>query len=637
MASRTARAGVLVLVIAALAAGGFGLAYVAGWNPFVRPLSPDEVVSKMLDSITEVKSARYDVEGSFKAEPREAGARPVAVDLPEYEAKKEALKRDQQRLLAINTIVSQLKFEKSQDKRFPESLTQLFPGRPEAINDPSTKQPYEYRQEAGGAKFSLNIQLETEAAARAYQKALADGPTGEASRLITIHDDTPTAYASVSLADISPYPLGFNLDDMYQYLPVEVDANLKVEGQSEVQFSGSGGSRFNASGKLDLGGSSFAAGLEILKVADTFFVRVNEAPSLGFFDLAALKGKWIKAVPEDAYGTYLGSVFYRDDDKNLDKQSARLIGQYQLLFRLLKEENLIAVSQEFPKEKVENAQLYHFAIKLDRSKLPDFYRRLSEETKKEFGDDAIFKFNEETLAYLQGQEFAAFYDALEKNIQLELWVDASDFSARKISYAHRLIPPDSVKKLKDKQYRFNLVVGLSDINQWVSVEGPLGDIISVDEARVLLTGETLEQIKYSRQIAQVRAIREAIRLYYEHTGRDPLALSELLQKINNVPAGPAPTKADDFDFSSYQLQEMKEKNKSFLTVLPKDIFTGAAYGYTSDSKTYKLTYKIKLPPKREDVIQDYEYDSIRRESVEGTNTSTEKVMSLEAEAARSSF
>lgn len=623
-----------MLVIAALAAGGFGLAYVAGWNPFVQPLSPDEVVSKMLDSITEVKTAHYDVEGSFKAEPREAGVQPITANLPGYEASKEALMRDQQRLSAIGAIVSQLKFEKSQDKRFPESLTGLLPGRPEAVSDPSTKQTYEYRQEAGGAQFTLNIQLETEAAARVYQKALADqakysgaaGPTGEATRLITIHDDTPTAYASVSLADISPYPLGFNLDDMYQYLPVEIDANLKVEGQSGTQDMESNASSLKAGGQLVMGGSSFTAGLDVLKVSDTFFVRVNEAPSLGFFDLAALKGKWIKAVPEDAYGTYLGSVFYRDDDKTLDQQSARLIGQYQLLFRLLKEENLIAVSQEFPKEKVENAQLYHFAIKLDRSKLPDFYRRLTEETEQEFGDEAIFKFNEETLAYLQGQEFTAVYDALEKNIQLELWVDAGDFSPRKISYTHRLVPPDSVKKLEDKQYRFNLVVGLSGINQPVVVEAP-ADTMAVDDARVLLTGESLEQIKYSRQAAQVRAIREAIRLYYEHTGRDPLALGELLQKINDVPAGPAPTKAKD----------MKEKNKSFLTVMPKDIFTGEDYGYTSDGKTYQLTYQIKLPPKREDVVQDYEYDNSRRASVEGTNTATEKVMSLEAEAARSSL
>lgn len=419
---------------------------------------------------------------------------------------------------------------------------------------------------------------------------------------------------------------------MYQYLPVEVDANLKVSGQSESDVTKSNDSSFNATGKLALGGTSFSTGLDILKIADAFFVRVNEAPSLGFFDLAALKGKWIKAVPEDAYGTFLGSVFYRDDEKSVDKQSARLITQYQLLFRLLKEENLIQVSQEFPQEKLDNEQLYHYAIKLDRSKFANFYKRLTEETKKEFGDDAIFKFNEETLTYLQSQEFAKFYDALEKNIQLELWVDASDFSPRKISYTHRLVPPDTIAKLKDKQYRFNLVVGLSNVNQPVAVEAPAGTT-TVDEARTLLTGETLEQIKYSRQVAQVRAIRDAIQLYFEHTGRDPENLNELTKKINDVPAGPAPTKTDDFAFSNYQLKAMKEKNRPFLTILPKDIFTGAEYGYTSDGTTYKLTYQIKLPPKREDKIQDYQFDYIRRESVEGLNTATEKVMSLEVEEA----
>lgn len=631
---------ILVLVLAILAVGGVTLAYVTGWNPFQTNLSSEQVISKMLDSITDVKSAHYDVEGSFKAEPREAGAQPITVDLPEFDQKKEALKRDQQRLTALNSIVSQLQFEKSKNKKYPLSLAALFPNKADTITDPATHQQYGYRQDKGGADFTLDIQLETDAAARAYQTALENQakysdkevPTKEATQLIELHDGTPVAYASVSFSDISPYPLGFSLDDMYQYLPVEVDANLKVAGQSESDVTKSNDSSFNASGKLALGGTSFSAGLDILKIADAFFVRVNEAPSLGFFDLAALKGKWIKAVPEDAYGTFLGSVFYRGDDKGVDKQSARLITQYQLLFRLLKEENLIQVSQEFPQEKANNEKLYHYAIKLDRSKFAEFYKRLTEETKKEFGEDAIFKFNEETLTYLQSQEFAKFYDALEKNIQLELWVDASDFSPRKISYTHRLVPPDSIVKLKDKQYHFNITVGLSDVNQPVTVDAP-PTTISVDEARTLLTGETLEQIKYRRQVAQVQAIREAIRLYYGHTGHDPQTLSELLKKINDVPAGPAPTKTDEFAFSNYQLKDLKDKNKPFLTILPKDIYTSADYGYTSDGKTYKLTYQIKLPPKQEDKIQDYQYNYIRRENVEGLNTATEKVMSLEAEEA----
>lgn len=629
---------VAILVIAIIVVCAFAFVRFGGISLFQKELMPEEVIGNMLDSIPDIASAHYSVEGSFKAEPREAGAQPLVVDLPELAGQKQAIVRDRERLTELSSIVSSLETQKIQKKPYPLSLATLM-GDTERIKDPATHQQYGYRQDRGGTGFTLHVQLETDAAARAYTKALDDeykhlGKTDtshEVAKLIETHETTPRVYASVDFSDASPYPLGAGFDELYQYLPTEIDANLVVSGDSQSSAEKLNDSAFNASGKVSIGSISFSGGLDILKKADEFFVRVNEAPSLGFFDLAAVKGKWIKAVPEDTYGTFLGDVLYKGgDDTSIDKQSAKVLKQYQLIFRILKEENLIQVVQAFPKETVNGQQLYHYVIKLDRNKFPEFYKRLTEETKKEFGEDAIFTFNEQTLTYLQSTEFGKLYDALEKNIRLELWVDTSSFQPRKISYSQRLVPPETILKLKDKQYRFGIVVGLSNVNEPVNVQVP-SPTISIDEARMLLTGETIEQIKYERQVAQVEAIRDAISMYYRYTKKDPMSLHELLQKINDVPA--ASTEKELGGLESYGLSALKEKNKPFLTVIPKDIYTGVDYQYTSDGKSYQLKYEIKLPPKKEDDLSSYDYDYIRSQYVEGINTATEKVMSAEAEAA----
>lgn len=263
------------------------------------------------------------------------------------------------------------------------------------------------------------------------------------------------------------------VDRAYPYLPAEVNARIQMHGQTQSDVTQSNDGSSHLSGQLALGGLAFTFAADLVKKAEVYFARIVEAPSLGFFDLATLKGKWIRLSAEEAHpGTT------RDP-------SATLLRQYQLIFRILKEESLIAVIEELPQEKTEDGALYHYEITLERARFAKFYRRLLEETKTEFGDESVVKFNEETLAYIESPEFPQFFEELQKNVRLELWVDAQSFYPRKISYALRLVPPDGFTKLRDKQYRFTLAVGLKDINVPFTVEVP-PDSISVAEARALL-------------------------------------------------------------------------------------------------------------------------------------------------------
>ncbi len=625
-----------VLIILLIAGGS--LAYMSGWLPFGRSLSPDEVLDRMLANVLDINSASYDIKLAFKSEPRTADATPWAADLPQFQARMQAIKRDRQRLSNLPAIQQSIRKYYNKNKIDPPSLDQLstpdtYINQPSLL-DPQTQQLYGYRQEAGGQNYTLHIQLETDAAIEAYQKTLADQEKGSPiirdSRTIEITKDSPIIYASVNFSDVSPYPIASNFNEFYQYLPIEIDAFVQLSGQNESEISQTNDGAYNLSGQLALGGATFNGAAELRKKGEDYYLNIQQAPSLGFFDLAALKQKWIKAVPRDAYNTWLGSLLYRSRDESIDKRGALLLRQYQLILQLLQQEEVLQIVQEFPREKADGRNLYHYQVKMDRDKFANFYRRLTQAVEQEFGDQAIIKFDEETQRYLDSDEFSQFYDTLDKNITLELWVDDQNFWPRKFAYTVRLVPPDTVPKLQDIQYRFTLTAGLDDINQPISIETPV-DSITVDQAQVLLTGKSLEQVRLSRQQSQLRAIRNALQAYYIHTGNYPEDLTRLLKKVSQIPARQDDDQPENkFSSGSYELKRLQKKDDPFLQVIPQDIFTNQPYNYTSTNDSYQLKYTVQMPPKREDDISDYRYDFNQRLFVPGINTATADNLSIEA-------
>lgn len=625
--------GILVTLILLVAGGA--AAYVTGFNPFKKALTPDEVIAKMLGSVLTINSAEYELTGTFNSEPREADAVPWDKEIPDFAEKKQAIKRDTQRLKDIQGIQDAIHGYYDRFKVDPiqlEQIKQVNAGIPLNIQDPKTNTPYGYRQEGGGTNFILHVQLETDEAVAAYKQSAEDLKkmvTVLDGRTIQVTKDTPVIYSATSFSDVSPYPLTFVFDEMYQYLPVEISSKFQLKGQNESVATKANDATYSLSGNVALGGVTFSAGGELRKKGETFYAKVNEAPSLGFFDLAAIKQKWIKASPEDGYGTYVGDLLYRSDEKGVDKKGASILKQYQIILDHLQQGQLLEVVQEYPETK-EEPDLYHYQVRLNREKFPEFYQSLTKAMKDEFGDNALISFNEETNTYLQSENFAAFYQALDKNVTLEVWVDKNNFWPRRFTYSIRLVPPTTVPKLVNTQYRFTQSVGLTKVNEPFSVEIPT-ETISVDDAISLLTGQTIEQVKISRQQSQVSAIRSALTTYKYHAGTYPDSLSDLLANIGDVPET-LHTQTEAYVNGKYQAEALKEDNKPFMRAVLHDVFTGQPFGYKRVGADYELTYTIQFPPPDENKVTEYRY--YETQFVSGTNTATENLLSQEAEQAR---
>ena len=617
---------IATLVIAVLLIGGGTLAYVAGWLPFGKQ-SPEQVISRMLDRIQDIKLAEHTISAGFKSKPREAGAVAWDVAVPEFGEQKQAIKRDNERLEDLRTLQQVLENYFKENKNYPVSLNDL-PEQKFYLGkfriDPATSQQYGYRQEEAGNNYVLHVTLETKIAIdkylekyrddHEYDTTIRDGKTIEAVK------QTKRVYLSVSFSDVSPYPIYLDFSDYYQYLPVEVDAVINLTVQHDLEQAEAADVALKGDSKVSLGGTTFEGAAELRKIADDFFARIEQAPSFGFFDLAALKQKWIH-IPLNELTSFFGYA----DKQTVEEKSSSLIKQYKLLLDLVAEKEMIVAEAELPMEEVNGDKSYHYQVKLNRAKLPEFYRDLTTKMEEQFGDDAIIEFKTNTLSYLESQEFEAFYNALDKNVVLDLWIDTKNYWPRRLTYTMQLIPPAEIEKQKDIQYELSLAMTLDKINEQIIIEKPT-ETISLDEALVLLTGESLAQVKLGRQKNQVENIRQALGTYYSRAGVYPSFLEELTKKISEIPNNPP---ADDESYRKYTLKSLEEKDAQILRAIPVEVYTRQPYGYTAKNDLYKLTYEVKLGEPSENTISYYSYQFNVRVFVEGTNTATPDELSVE--------
>jgi hypothetical protein len=469
---------------------GFVAAYFGGYMNFsFFGSTREQVIDKMFDSIGNIRSVKYSSQLSFKSEPRQPGAQPMDLSVVANSVNGNInilSERDSKRLNAIAKMELLLDSYKKKNGKFPLYLNDLASQTPELILDPVTKNQYGYRQEKNGMDFTLHVQMETDKGISDYRAAALTVPSAvlntTENRLAEIHADTPRLTAITTKPDGPIVSSTLDQTAIFQNLPSEIDAIINFSGQAQIDNVNSDAS-FDVDGKLALGGMSFSAGLGLIKKGDAMYGEIKEAPSLGFFDLAALKGKWIKLQTSD-----LNKVGLKDSDKTLESiNQQKTLLLVKTLLQILKEEKIFTVMSEMPKEKDKSGSMYHYVVKINNEKAAVIAERLNEEMKKQFGEKSSF-IGEDLIKYLRSPEYVKMSQISEKNTQLDLWIDTKNFWPKKFTSSSVFVPPDSVQKLKEKQFRSSFAIILSNINEPVTISEPSSSI-SVEEAEKLVLGK----------------------------------------------------------------------------------------------------------------------------------------------------
>ncbi|MAF80602.1 hypothetical protein CL628_01165 [bacterium] len=641
---------VVVLLVVVLIGGGAAAAYFMGLVrlPFLsQQLNSDQVFDRMYQAIAGIETTNYSLTLAVNTEPREAGARPLSEAIAAVDETTAALKRDQQRLDDVTALLAAIKLYKTEggnDIYYPRDLLDVVAAADQArISAAIQAGEYGYRQDPGGTSFVFNVQLETEVAARKY----AETQAGTVVPLATPHahaPDTPadhphepvlgpaptllsfTQESDLPLvvyldeSDASPLPLDLGLGQIYQLIPLTFDLNFGMTGKTAATDTDTVSAEFSLNGSLKLDGATFSGSGDIKILDQDVYLKVNEFPSLGFFDAGAVKGQWIHIPADD--------LRYEGFDSDIDEfqQSTETsVDQYKEILKLAHELDMIRVVQEFPIEKIERDEFYHYEIDLAPEQLPVFYERVLELVAGDDVDTVFSEVNDTTLDYLRSDAFKDTYEVLRENTTMEIWINTKTFYPSRFTYRMRFVPPDTVVKFADKQITVEIGLGYQDINQPTTITAP-AETISIDEATVLITGESPQEVSFDRVTDQIPLVRGALRGYWLHAGVYPGSLEDLASRPSEVVAKPAAGQLEAFD--EVALQDYLDTDKPFLPIPPIDVVTGQPYPYTSTGQDYTLKYQVVFPTETSG-IDFNEYDFARKIYVEGTNTATAASISVE--------
>ncbi|MDO8512731.1 MAG: hypothetical protein Q7S57_05650 [bacterium] len=475
-----------------LVLAGFAVAFYSGVLPLpFWGLTHEQVIEKMFDAIPNIRSGRFGMEINFKSSARQAGMQgydlsPMLGGAGNGASVDGAGERDRVRLNATSDIATALEAYKKQNGKYPQFLNDIKIVTPDIILDPASKNQFGYRQEKGGMDFTLHIQMETDQGINNFRNAVLVIPSASLQtvedKLAVVHADTPKLKKqNVSSVSANTTP-AYDPTVVLQNLPSEIDANLRFSGLAKQGIAGSD-ALLNIDGSLKLSGMSFSAGLGLIKKGDIVYGKVKEVPTLGFFDLAVLRDKWVKLEKAD-----LSKLGFKDADQQLQQENmAKYLVLAKTYLQILKEEKVFSVVKELPKTKDKNDTYYHYAVNINSDKIAVIYERLNAEIKKQFGGKGDY-ISADLIAYLRGSEYAKINKISQQNTQIEIWIDTKNFWPHKFTSNSVFVPPDNIQKLKDKQYLAQVTFDLFDVNKPIVVDAPT-EFISLDDAQKLVTGK----------------------------------------------------------------------------------------------------------------------------------------------------
>ena len=474
----------LVFLTSSVAAGYFLLDAVFGNK---APYSEDNLVSGIVSSLQRMETFTYSVSASLEMEEREVEAKPFEFRSPStLEEYKERYRRDYKRVGAISEILTQLKFvHDSAGKPLPRSLKELSEEQRSAggsfsahLTDPRTNEEYQYvvlRED-----FELMVTFETLEAVSAIKKSYQYDPlhtrVSEDGFTVTF---TKESNRYVFLPSSLPKPYHEQLSDMLVYLPPEMYFKIGISAATDLTNE-KPDIKIAIDGEGDFGDLVYKFAGDIMKKDEYWYLRIRNMPSLfsGFF--AYEKGEWIRASTdwlEKNTGRSLIPVVpsmassEKPEERYKDNRD-ELVRFATAVMRIADEEKVLLVKDEPIKEVVNDKKLYRYNLTFNGDTIVRFVERVSEEAQKyEATRNSDLVNDAALLEYLKSEEFKAVFDYYNESLILSLLVNPEGF-IESVEYSIRAVPDDEVKQLANKQARFKVNIGFSDINKPVEIIAP---------------------------------------------------------------------------------------------------------------------------------------------------------------------
>jgi hypothetical protein len=601
---------VIIMLVFLLVVAGVSYAYVEKIGFFGRPpYDTEHLAQSIVNGLAQITTSEYTLRYGVKSEPREADAKPFSAAINGNTEREAAYKRDQDTLRIVSSVLEAIRNYYYKNKKYPVSLA--------AVSKAGAIAGAIYKKTATGYEYSVTFESpEAVQALGRYASLASKGKTlvlTEKSSYLYLPEKMPQA----GLASI------LDMQSAVNYIPADFMLDIGLSG-AILNNTESIDNKVGFTGTAVMGDMNVTVDAEFRKIGKDMYVIINKMPTL-FASISKIKGKWIKITESDV-GTY-GSAYLRSDGEELEEKKAESVKAMRMFLDIADKNKTLTLSAEPRREKVNGQTLYRYDLKLNKDTIVQFYTELTDAYKKEFGDDFAIKFDEATAEYLKGQHFAQVFDYLSSNSSLTVWADGE---GRPIQTQSTLrVVPDSTKN-KDNQVRMQTTFTFDKVNTNIKVDSP-AEFMTVEDATIMLSGQTKEEYRLSKQMSNISSLRNALSTYRQLTGSYPATLDDLTKTYGELRKATSTNSGTQTSFS------YRKDDEKLMRSVPVDLYTDNTFGY-SGGKDYLLGYRIELPkytpgsPLPRAITMSYPTRKYKMIVVNGKNTADSKTESKEADA-----
>lgn len=447
--------------------------------------------------------------------------------------------------------------------------------------------------------FSMNLTAEPRESANSSFGI----PTALAVQFIDVDEpedipltlDSGTTLDSSVMEDYSEY--------LFQMLPpdVSIQGNIGLYFEQSENIQDSRGF-ITISGQYAGGDATYEVDLELRKIGPGMYGVVNKMPTIFFLDFSPIKGKWVEL------NSPTNTTIYENDDFTSAEETFDT-KQLKKLVEIMLKEKLLTVDKTLGTEKIEGHRSREYEVSYHLDRLQIVYQQMAKYARSENLDATMW---ESAATQIGDPAFTEWVNTFYGQQKMRVWVDESEGFLRKIETTSIMIPPDSVEKMAGKQLSATMSMTLKNINQAVEIDTP-AETMTLEEAGEAISGiftetTSADQELFGQQATNVSGIWQALETYASIHGSYPDSLSEL-QTDMQKPC----TDTSLYSCAGYSATPLELS----------DVYSGAAYPYTSTGTDYTLIYQMKYY----DGILEMEKEAY----ADGTNTATSGSLSIEAD------
>ncbi len=237
-----------------------------------------------------------------------------------------------------------------------------------------------------------------------------------------------------------------NLDDLTGQSKDQGEIGITVKGESEFKDIDQAKSDSQFSLTLKSGGNQFILSGEARSLEGENYIKLNEAPNLGFLDLSKITGQWY-LFEKSNLGAWSPTLMSTGQKGDLTPK------QEEAIRELAKKTEFLDLDVDLGKEKIKGVKTKHLRVKINEIKTIEFARQAAAISKDDFTN------KDETELRELIQKF--------NNLDIEIWIGVDYYLLYQVSIKGDL-------PTEKGNVSLDVLATMWDFNQTVNVEKPTG-------------------------------------------------------------------------------------------------------------------------------------------------------------------